>query len=182
MFANTIQCSAKGLTLGHLCLKELPQAQKNNKDRQMPNENRNSIFITSPSNPSLLLSHSLKSCMLKSLIQTTVFKLSCVVCKSQTYIFQRTKDQVFSPPSNVTFGFQFPKENPIVNNKIRRIKYLSRLGYFSEIFGNLCFKICHNRFPPSWAGLYFDSFDHSENKRSWRPRGRSQLQSLPYQV
>lgn len=70
------------IDIQYLCPKKLPYAQKNNnKDKQMPNENRNSILMISPSNPSLLFSNSLKSYIVKSLIQTTVFKLSGVVCK-----------------------------------------------------------------------------------------------------
>ena len=39
------------------------------------------------------------------LIQTTVFKLSGVACKSQKHILERTKQQALSSLSNVTFGF-----------------------------------------------------------------------------
>lgn len=46
------------------------------------------VFVTALSNFFLVLSHSYKSYILKSLVQTTLLKLSCVVC-DRKYIFEK---------------------------------------------------------------------------------------------
>lgn len=60
-------------------------------------------------------------------------------------------------------GFSFQKKNSMINNEIRKIKSSFWIRILSEIFGNLCFKRCQNRFS-LWAGRSFDSFDHNEMK------------------
>ena len=51
----------------------------------------------------------------------------------------------------------------MINNEIGKIKSSFWIRILSEIFGNLCFKRCQNRFS-LWAGGSFDSFDHNEMK------------------
>lgn len=52
---------------------------------------------------------------------------------------QKTRFSLLCPMLPLGFGFQKKILGLIIES------LLSRLGYFFEVFGNLCFKICQNR-------------------------------------